>query len=143
MPADGPPPFEILEHTADVGVVAHGRTLAQAFVNAATGMFSIMTDLDRVEEHDGTDVSVRARDVEHLLVRWLAELLYHFDTDRMLFRRFVIQKISATELEASALGERIDPTRHELRSVIKAVTYHQLNVQRDEEQARVQVLFDI
>ncbi|HEY8491732.1 MAG TPA: archease [Dehalococcoidia bacterium] len=143
MAAGREPPFEILEHTADVGVVARGRSLAEAFANAAAGMFSIMTDLDRVQEHDGTDVSVRGRDVEHLLVRWLSELLYHFETDRMLYRRFTIQRITATELEASALGERYAPERHEIRTPIKAVTYHQLEVKREDGGARVRVIFDI
>ncbi len=73
--------FEILEHTADVGIVAYGSDMKQAFANAAKGLFSIITELDDVEETGHRDIALTAPDRESLLVAWLNELIYLFDTE--------------------------------------------------------------
>ena len=82
------PPFEVLEHTADVGIVVHGADLAELFANAGLGMFALMVDLEGVEEREERLIQVEGRDRETLFVRWLTELLYYLDTEEMLFRRF-------------------------------------------------------
>ena len=137
------PPFEILEHTADVGIVAHGSSLAELFANAAAGMFALMADLEGVRQAEERQVYVEARDREGLLVRWLTELLYYLDAEEMLFSRFVVEEISDKRLRARALGERIDPARHRLHFGVKAVTRHMLEVAAEDGGYRAQVLFDI
>ncbi len=128
------PPFEILEHTADVGIVAHGGSLAELFANAAAGMFAVMADLEGVRQTEERQIEVEGRDRERLMVRWLTELL---------FSRFVVEEVSETRLRARAFGERIDPERHRLHFGVKAVTRHMLEVAPEEDDYRAQVLFDI
>jgi SHS2 domain-containing protein len=137
------PPFEILEHTADVGIVAHGGTLEEMFANAAAGMFALMADLDRVRPLDERRIALEARDREGLLVRWLTELLYYLDAEEMLFSRFAVEEVSDTRLRARAWGERIDRERHRLHFGVKAVTRHMLEVAAEDGGYRAQVLFDI
>ncbi len=136
-------PFEILEHTADVGVVARGRTLAEAFAHAAQGMFSIMVNLDGVREVERRSIAVAGHDWPSLLVAWLSELLYFLDVDGLVFRRFEIEEMQPYSLKASAHGEKIDRQRHKLGPGVKAVTYHMLEVGEDEGGYRVRVLLDI
>src|SRR3972149_3323132 len=116
------PPFEILEHTADVGIVAHGGSLEETFANAAAGMFALMADLDGVRPLEERRIDVEGRDREGLLVHWLTELLYYLDAEEMLFSRFVVEEISDKRLRARALGERIDPRRPLLHLGAKAGT---------------------
>ena len=71
--------FEILDHTADVGIIAYGADLKQAFANAAKGLFSLITELGDVEEALHRDIELTAADEESLLVDWLNELVYYFD----------------------------------------------------------------
>ena len=137
------PPFEVFEHTADVGIVAHGATLAQLFANAAEGMFCLMVDLDGVEEREERSIEVHARDREGLLVNWLTELLYYLDAQQMLFRRFEIEEISDTDLRARGWGELIDRERHTLHCGVKAVTRHLLEIAQEDDGYRAQILFDI
>jgi len=137
------PPFEILEHTADAGIVAHGGSLAELFANAAAGMFALMADLEDVRQAEERQIDIEARDREGLLVRWLTELLYYLDAEEMLFSRFVVEEISDTRLRVRALGERIDPQRHRLHFGVKAVTRHMLEVAPEDSGYRAQVLFDI
>ncbi len=137
------PPFEILEHTTDVGIVAHGNSLAELFANAAAGMFAIMADLEGVRQTEERRIEVEARDREGLMVRWLTELLYYLAAEELLFSRFIVEEVSETRLRARAFGERIDPERHRLHFGVKAVTRHMLEVAEEDGGYRAQVLFDI
>jgi SHS2 domain-containing protein len=141
--------YRLIEHTADVGLVAYGDTLADAFASAATGMFSIITDLRRVKEEESRQVEASADDAEGLLFEWLNNLLYYFDVEMLLFRRFDIEifdenklKPSTTlRLKTTCYGEQYNSARHHLKTGIKSATYHLLRV--DREQNRVRVIFDI
>ena len=137
------PPFEILEHTADAGIVAHGATPGELFANAAAGMFSLMADLGGVRQTEEREIRLEARDREALLVRWLTELLYYLDAEEMLFSRFEVEEATDRRLRARAFGERIDPRRHRLHFGVKAVTRHMLEVAPEDGGYRAQVLFDI
>ncbi len=118
--------WEVLEHTADTGIRATGDGPEEALVNAALGMFSILTDLDTVRPVREARVKVAATDREALLHDWLEELLFLSQTRGMLFSRFAVQHFADTHLDAIAWGEPLDAERHPLKVEIKAVTYHQL-----------------
>ena len=135
--------FDVLEHTADVGIVAYGSDLSELFANAAFGLFSLMVDTAGVQEEEERDIEVLGRDLETLLVRWLTELLYYLDAEEMLFSRFEIIEMTETSLHARAYGEQIDRLRHELGAGVKAITRHMLEVEEGPEGWRVQVLLDI
>ena len=132
--------FELIDHTADVGIVAYGSNAKEAFANAARGMFSIITELDEIAEAEYRDIELTAPDQESLLVEWLNELIYLFDTKNILFKRFDISQLSDTQLKARAYGEKV--AKHKLKTGIKAATYHMLKVERNNG-CRVQALFDI
>ena len=134
--------FEIFDHTADVGIIAYGADLKQAFASAARALFSLITELDDVEEVIHQDIKLNASDVESLLVGWLNELVYRFDTEGVLFRRFDISQLDDTHLEARGYGEKADSSRHKLKTGVKGATYHMLKVDKTDGY-RLQVLFDI
>jgi len=134
--------FEILDHTADVGIIAYGTDITQAFANAARALFSLIAELDNVAEVLHRDIEVTAPDIESLLVEWLNELIYRFDTEYILFKRFDITRLSHTQLNARNYGEKVDRSKHKLKTGIKAATYHMLKVDCRND-CQVQVLFDI
>ena len=133
--------FKLIEHTADTGVLAYGNNLAEAFASAAFGLFSIITELGRVREAESRKVEVNSVDVEELLFEWLNHLIYTFDVDLLLFKRFDITDFSENRLEAICYGEKYDPSRHRLNLGVKSATYHLLRV--DKEKNQVQVIFDV
>jgi len=134
--------FEILDHTADVGIIAYGTDISQAFVNAAKALFSLITDLDDVAEVLYRDMELTAPDQESLLVEWLNELIYLFDVEHILFKRFDITKLNSTRLKARNYGEKVDRSKHQLKTGVKAATYHMLKVSKSNGY-QVRVLFDI
>jgi SHS2 domain-containing protein len=133
--------FELIEHTADTGIIAKGRSLTEAFANAACGMFSIMTELETVREAESRRVEVNADDIDGLLFEWLNSLLYYFDVEGLLFKRFEIEEFSNTRLSADCYGEKFDKARHTTKIGVKSATYHTLEVDRLKN--RVRVIFDI
>ena len=133
--------FELIEHTSDIGLVAYGKTLGEAFANAAYGMFSIIAGFDDVKETESKRVEIREEDVETLLFEWLNNLLYLFDVEMLLFKRFDIIEFGDDHLVAVCYGEKYDPSRHNLKTGVKSATYHMLKVDRQNNQ--VQVIFDI
>jgi len=134
--------FEIIEHTADVGIKAYGTSVKEAFANAARGLFSLITELDDVEEVEYRDIEVTAPDRESLLVEWLNELIYLFDVENIIFRRFDITRLSDTQMRVRSYGEKVDSSKHKLKTGVKAATYHMLRIDRGNG-CRVEVLFDI
>lgn len=135
--------FQLLEHTADVGVVATGDTLADALAWAAKGMFSIIADLDTVEPRESLEVMVTSTDPDALVVDWLNELLYRYEAEGFLPKEVQVWVSEAgTSLRGLCLGEAVDPGRHLLRTIVKAATYHDLRVEHDG-RWRVQVILDV
>ena len=118
-----------MEHTADVGVVADGDSFADALAWVAVGMFSIIADLELVKEASKVDVHVESTDREFLVVDWLNELLYIFDTNQFLPKTFEVSvNQELTGLTASCSGESVDHDRHIFYTDVKAATYHDLEV---------------
>ncbi len=136
-------PFEVIEHTADIGLKAYGKTLKEAFENGARGMFSLMVALEVVEKREEFVVEVQAVDAESLLVEWLNELIYLFETEKVLFKDFEIRDWDEKSyLKAFVYGERIDLRKHQLESQIKACTYHMLKITKNNLWT-CQVIFDV
>lgn len=135
--------FEILEHTADVGVIATGDTFAEALGYVAEGMFSLIADLESVQPKESLKLSVQSIDTDALVVDWLNELLYRFDGEGFLPREFeVTLGKGERSLVARCMGERVDPERHTLKADVKAATYHSLEVSHNGEW-RIQVVLDV
>lgn len=141
--ADAPAGVTYLDHTADVGYVARGRDLKEAFARAAAGLFAVLADLDQVRPVEEREVAVTADNAESLLVEWLAELHYLYEADGLLLSRFDIHEFSPTALRATVAGERADPSRHELKVLVKGITYYGLEVHDAPGDAWVQVVLDI
>lgn len=131
--------FELLEHTADTGLIAYGYDLAEAFANAAYGLFSIMAELDGVREVESRTMTVSAEDVEGLLFNWLNELIYVFEVENRLLKRFDIIEFDERQLKAVCWGEKYNPSRHQLKLGVKSATYHMLKVDKN----KVRVIFDV
>ena len=138
----GEPQFAFFEHTADVGVRAWGATLEQAFASAALAVFELMADSSNVRDDVERLVEIEGTDLEDLLFAWLNELLYLSTVERLLLCRFDVRRVLPTRLEASVFGEPIDPSRHHLRTEIKAATYHMLRVEQDGDW-HIQVILDL
>jgi SHS2 domain-containing protein len=135
--------FETVDHTADIGIIAYGTDISQLFSNAAVALFSLITELDSIEEKLHFGLQVSSEDRDGLLVEWLNELIYCFDAKHLLVRRCDISSLSYNELKATCYGEDFDPTKHRIKRGIKAATYHMLRLEKNRGGYRAQIILDI
>jgi SHS2 domain-containing protein len=133
--------YELIDHTADVGVKAYGKTVAEAFEHIAGAMFDIITDKSMIQSVGQYDIELDAPDREQLLVDWLSRLLFLNGANNLVFGRFEVT-LTGTHLTAHVYGEEYSRTKHKMGVEIKAVTYHLLQV-HETDPIFVQVLFDI
>ena len=135
--------FEIIDHTGDVGIIAYGSNIKELFSNAALALFSLITETESIVENLQRDLEIGSADRDSLLVEWLNELIYLFDAEHILFRRFDIESLSNNQLKATCYGENIDPSRHKIKLGVKAATYHMLKIDKDSDGYKVQIIFDV
>ena len=125
-------PYEIIEHSADVGLKANGATLKELFENAAKGMFDIISGEKKFQQkqHKKIEIKKELRSFEELLVDWLSELLYLFNKDQVIFSSFKVQELEENRLIAKSSGEKINLENADLQTEIKAVTFHDLKIEK-------------
>ena len=136
------PDYEYLDHTADVGVIGYGADIKETFCNVGRGLFGLIVEPEQVEERESLEISAQGENREELLVEWLNELIYLFDVEHFLFKRFEILELSPKTIRSVGYGERVDTTRHDIKMGVKSATYHLLEV-REGRPYRAQVIIDI
>jgi len=128
--------YEYLYHIADAKFRAYGSTLEEAYENAAIAMFNVMINTSGLGTGESRDIEVESNDIKGLLVEWLSELLYLFEVDEIIFSEVKIISIKNRNngflLKGKASGELIDLSRHNFDTQVKAVTFHDLQVDEDE-----------
>ena len=135
--------YELIDHTADVGIRCRASSLAELFDVAARAMFSIVAETAGVDAAQSRPVELQADSVDELFVLWLQELLYIFESEALLLVVFEILEMTPTRLKARVAGEPIDFDRHELHTEIKGVTYHRLKVEQCGDGWIAEVIFDL
>lgn len=121
--------YKIIYSTADIGIYAEGKTLDKVFKESLKGFYSIITDLETIEEKYSIQISLSANNKEELLINWLSELIFRFDVDGFLCNSVSFEDINETSLTACLWGERYSSAKHPLRVEVKAVTYHNLSLE--------------
>ena len=135
--------YEIIDHTADVGIIAYGADVEELFSNAALALFSLITEPESIEEKLHLDLEVNSEDRDSLLVEWLNELIYLFDTKHIIFSRFDIESLTHNHLKATCYGEGFDPMKHKIKIGVKAATYHMLKLYKNGDSCKAQIILDI
>ena len=138
--------FEIIDHTADIGLIAYGKNKEEVFNNTAKGMFKIIAGGTKdLKENFYDKIKLEADNLEGLLFAWLNELLYISETKLVILSKFKIKELSDFQIKAEVEGMKINPPSVKIEKEIKAATYHRLEFKKDEESGfwRAQVIFDI
>jgi len=135
--------FEIVEHPADVGFIAYGKTLGELLENAALAMMSLAGELDGIEERERREIRAAGADNESLLFDWLSEILAVADAEGLALRRAEVTRASEGAAQGVVYGEEFDKARHRAGTYIKAVTYHQLSIKKMGEGWKATVYLDV
>jgi len=140
-------PYRFLEHMSDAFIEAYGRSLEEAFQNAALAMTEVMTDTKTIDPKIEERVETKAEDKYALLYEWLQLFLVKLEVEDKLYSRFNIESIERTQggyiLKATIKGEKYDSRKHPTRTAVKGVTYHEMEIAQQENFTRVRFLLDI
>lgn len=144
--AEAEPPYEYIDHTADLGVRGRGETLGEAFANAARGLFGYVIESDDVRATGAVELEMEAETADELLLDWLQELLYIQQVDLVAYADFEAEVTPGDgdepwRISSTVHGEDYDRDRHGHIHEVKAVTYHAIQVQEDP--PLVEVIVDI
>src|SRR5262245_60816435 len=135
--------YETFDHTADLGLRVRSGDLNTLFAEAGLALLSTLVENpDAVAPARELAIDLPKDDLDYLLFDWLKALLYHFDTERLLCSRFDV-RVDAAGLHAVARGEAFDPARHEPAHEVKAITYHDLKVEKTPDGWLAEVIVDI
>jgi SHS2 domain-containing protein len=138
--------FGFFDHTGDIGIDIDSPDLGSLFADAASAFSETIVDRESLPGAETLEMSLAAEAPDLLLVAWLSELLYRFETDGWLSHHAdVIMSRSAQHwtVRARLAGGRIDPEHHEIRVLVKAVTYHALEVRAAGDRWHARVILDI
>jgi SHS2 domain-containing protein len=136
--------YTIIDHTADLGLRIRGETLERLFENAAQAMLNVMGKVQALQPTETVPIRLDGRDLEDLLVRWLGEVLYLFQGEKKVTVHAQILSLSPEHLEANLDTIPYVPEKHEILCEIKAVTYHQVEISRNDDGLwEANVIFDI
>ncbi len=135
--------FEILDHTADIGIIVHGENLNALFENAGEAFFHLITDLKKVKRRVERRVDIEGESLERLMVDWLSQLLYLHDVENLLLKGFKVDAVGQEGLKATVKGEPFQEGVHVIKTEVKAVTYHQIEVRQETGGWRAQVILDL
>jgi SHS2 domain-containing protein len=136
--------YQYLEHEADIGILAMGKTREQAFEEGARAMFGVMVDVDKVKARKKVEVSVGADTLDTLFVEWLNALLAQKDIKGMVFSKFKVdigEKETFT-LQGEAYGDEFKPEQN-FKTEVKAATYSGLKYKQVFGEHHIQCILDI
>jgi len=138
--------YEYLPHIADARFIAYGSTLEQVFEQAALAMFNVIIDTNVLKPEKTVGISVESTGLDDLLFDYLSELLYLFEVETIIFGHFTVNSINMSNngytLDGQASGETTDPEKHCFDCEVKAVTYHQLTIEKKENGYCAHVIVD-
>ena len=146
MSSDANMGFEYLEHTADAKFRAYGKSLEQAFENAALAMLNVMVDTDSVTNRSSVEVELSSPELDALLFDWLSEILFLFEVEEMVFGSVQVKELNIGEDECSIsgilYGETIDHSIHVFDTEVKAATYNDMKIENTDGGWMIQATVD-
>ena len=138
--------YRFIDHTADIGVEIEAASFESLLSVALLALTDTLTEAERVSLELELPLDLVAPSREDLLVEWLGELVYLFETESVLLRQTDIEveaEAGGWRLRATVRGEHYDPDRHDIKTLIKAITYHQLEVRSSRSGWFARVIFDL
>ncbi|MGA2526983.1 MAG: archease [Smithellaceae bacterium] len=135
--------YKVLDHTADIGIEVWGRTKKELFGNAAEAMFDLIVDLTGINNVNEKVVTIRGSDAEDLLVNFLREALYLFNGKKWIIKQCKCSEMKSGQIVAQLQGESYNAQKHQLKTEIKAVTYHGLSIEKKAQGWKAKVIFDV
>lgn len=134
--------YRLVDHTADYAIEVTGDDLKSLFLNCAYALFDILYETGNAKSQKSYKIRAKGSSKEELLINFLRELFFKFEINSVIFKEIHIGDLTKDEVVAEAFGEEFDEGRHKLRTEIKAVTYHNVKIEKKGDKLKVIIVFD-
>ncbi|MGH7854366.1 MAG: archease [Candidatus Binatia bacterium] len=139
-----PKKYRLTKRQSELAVRVTGDSQADLFANSALALFDVMVaDADKIESKERLPLEVEGTDRDDLMVNWVRELLYLYQSSGYLLRDFMIREVKDTIVKADVAGEKIDPDRHEIKQEIAAVAFHKSRMEKTGNQWTAHLIFEV
>lgn len=135
--------YEYIDHTADIGIRGYGKTFLDALIHVAQGMMAAIHGLQYVDPVDSKPIDISAASQEDLVVQFLSYLLYLHDAEKFITIEYQLEYKEPYRILGTLRGEPFNPEKHYLLDEVKAVTYHQLQIEQTQQEWLIQVICDL
>jgi SHS2 domain-containing protein len=135
--------YRLNKRQSEIAVRVSGASQADLFANSAFALFDVMVDIQAVEGKERLPLEVEGTDRDDLMVNWVRELLYLYQSSGYLLREFHIHDVKDTIVRAEVAGEKIDPDRHEIKQEIASVAFHKSRMEKTGNQWTAHLIFEI
>jgi SHS2 domain-containing protein len=135
--------FEILPHTADIGIRVYGETLKQLFENAGEGTLFLMREESGINLENEVCFEIEAPFIELLLNKFLNEFIYLFDSKFFIIKEFKIDIFNENYIKGIFFGETFNEKKHKIKYAIKACTLEDMIIEKVDNLYKVDIIFDI
>lgn len=135
--------YQPISHTANIGFKVWGNTLEALFSNAGRALTDCLVQVDDGVPSQTVFVQLKAESLEALLVQWLSEVLFHFETDGLLGLGFSVVQCQMKDFKATIHGIPWDPQKQPRKRQIKKVTLHEMKIEKREDRYEVEVILDV
>jgi SHS2 domain-containing protein len=135
--------YSLFSHTADLGMSIEGHSCEDLFRNAGTALTELLVDNKATKIEKKVEISIEGNDLPDLMVRWLSEILYLFEGEKLVVTEISINSINKKNMTATLSVMKFNSQFHEILREIKAVTYHQIKVEEKNGLWTAKVIFDL
>ncbi len=135
--------YRLNRHQSEIAVRVIGNSQADLFVNSAFALFDVMADIQAIESKERLPLEVEGTDRDDLMVNWVRELLYLYQSSGYLLREFQVHEVKDTIVRAEVCGEKIDPDRHEIKQEIASIAFHKSRMEKTGNQWTAHLIFEI
>ena len=136
-------PYQLFEHTSDLGVEVRGDTLKDLFRNAALAVLDLGMEEAEAKPESIKIIEISESNPELLLKEWLSEIVYQVMLMGFICADIRIIQIDRHQLQAELLGEQHNSKRQQIRRELKGITYHQLSIIRQERGWTARFVIDV
>jgi SHS2 domain-containing protein len=133
--------YKYIDHTADIGIEVHAKTIEELFINIGIAIFETQVSGHFLSQKE-LNIKIVSESLEELFIDWCRELLYHFSVHSFIPQKYDIS-IEKFSLSACLSGDKFDAKRHKIKTEIKNATYHNLKVNKVNDLYKAMIIFDV
>jgi SHS2 domain-containing protein len=140
------PNFKYFDTTADIGIEVTSNNITDAFINSALGTMNLITDINKIQTKITKEICIKSEDEYALLYDWITELLILLDSENFIASHYNItirQDNNSYILQGIILGDIYDTATYNYKTEVKAITYHEMNIQKEENKIKIRFIVDL